>query len=64
MSKIAMVRFWSLRRSTSDALAKFGNWSIEIVKRPAAAPGFKLLPRHWVTLKEHVSLQSSNDGIS
>ena len=68
MSKIAMVRFWSLRLSTSyfpgcasffadsvdngpnlsDALAKFGNWTIEIVKRAADATGFKLLPRRWV----------------
>jgi hypothetical protein len=65
MSKIAMVRFWSLRRSTScfpgcatcspiasttvpnlsDALAKFRNWTIEIVKRAADAAGFQLLPR-------------------
>jgi transposase len=32
----------------SDALAKFGNWTIEIVKRAADAIGFKLLPRRWV----------------
>ena len=32
----------------SDALAKFGNWTIEIVKRAADATGFKLLPRRWV----------------
>ena len=32
----------------SDALAKFGNWTIEIVKRAADAAGFKLLPRRWV----------------
>jgi transposase len=31
-----------------DALAKFGNWTIEIVKRAADAAGFKLLPRRWV----------------
>ena len=29
----------------SDALAKSGNWTIEIVKRAA---GFQLLPRRWV----------------
>jgi transposase len=31
-----------------DALAKFGHWTIDIVKRPAAATGFQLLPRRWV----------------
>ena len=31
-----------------DALAKFGNWTIEFVKRAADAAGFKLLPRRWV----------------
>ena len=31
-----------------DALAKLGNWTIEIVKRAADAAGFKLLPRRWV----------------
>jgi putative transposase len=30
------------------ALVKFGDWSIEIVKRAAATPGFQLLPRRWV----------------
>jgi transposase len=30
-----------------DALAKFGNWTIEIVKRAADAAGFQL-PRRWV----------------
>src|SRR5271156_4684893 len=30
------------------ALAKFGNWTIEIVKRAADAAGFQLLPRRWV----------------
>ena len=29
-----------------DALAKFADWTIEIVKRTAA--GFQLLPRRWV----------------
>jgi transposase len=28
-----------------DPLAKFGNWTIEIVKRAADASGFQLLPR-------------------
>jgi transposase len=32
----------------SGALAKFGNWTIEIVKRAADATGFTLLPRRWV----------------
>jgi transposase len=31
-----------------DTLAKFGNWTIEIVKRTAEAAGFELLPRRWV----------------
>jgi transposase len=31
-----------------EALAKFGKWIIEIVKRAADAAGFKLLPRRWV----------------
>ena len=31
-----------------DALAKFGKWTIEIVKRTADAAGFQLLPRRWV----------------
>jgi transposase len=35
-------------RKLRDALAKFGNWTIEIVKRAADAAGFQLLPRRWV----------------
>src|ERR1700756_5490943 len=31
-----------------EALAKFGKWTIEIVKRAADATGFTLLPRRWV----------------
>jgi transposase len=31
-----------------EALAKFGKWTIEIVKRAADAAGFHLLPRRWV----------------
>jgi len=31
-----------------DALAKFGEWTIEIVKRTAQAAGFQLLPHRWV----------------
>ena len=31
-----------------EALAKFGDWTIEIVKRAADAAGFQLLPRRWV----------------
>ena len=30
------------------ALAAFGKWTIEIVKRSDAAKGFELLPRRWV----------------
>ena len=29
-------------------LAKLGNWTLEIVKRPDGAKGFQLLPRRWV----------------
>jgi transposase len=32
----------------SDALAKLGNWTIEIVQRAADATDFQLLPRRWV----------------
>ena len=32
----------------SGTLAKFGDWTIEIVKRAADAAGFQLLPRRWV----------------
>ena len=28
-----------------DALVKFGNWTVEIVRRAADAAGFQLLPR-------------------
>jgi transposase len=31
-----------------EALAKFGKWTIEIVKRAADAAGFQLPPRRWV----------------
>jgi transposase len=31
-----------------EALVKFGDWTIEIVKRAADAAGFQLLPRRWV----------------
>jgi transposase len=31
-----------------QTLAKFGSWTIEIVKRPTGATGFQLLPRRWV----------------
>src|SRR6516164_5724846 len=31
-----------------DVLAKFGRWSIEIVKRMADTVGFEVLPRRWV----------------
>ena len=31
-----------------DALAKFGDWTIEIVTRAAGVAGFQLLPRRWV----------------
>lgn len=32
----------------AQTLAKFGKWRLEIVKRPADAAGFHLLPRRWV----------------
>jgi len=32
----------------ATALAGLGRWTIEIVKRPATAEGFVLLPRRWV----------------
>ena len=28
--------------------AKFGNWTIEIVRRMAGTVGFEVLPRRWV----------------
>jgi transposase len=31
-----------------DALVRFGDWTIEVVKRTADATGFQLLPRRWV----------------
>ena len=31
-----------------DALAKFGDWTIEIVTRAAEVTGVQLLPRRWV----------------
>ncbi len=31
-----------------QALEKFGQWTLEIVKRSDAAKGFQLLPRRWV----------------
>ncbi len=31
-----------------QALAKFGRWTIEIIKRTAQASGFEALPRRWV----------------
>ena len=34
--------------SLHQTLTKFGNWTIEIVKRTADAAGFQLLPRRWV----------------
>ena len=36
------------RPKLRKALAKFGKWTIEIVKRAADAAGFQLLPRRWV----------------
>jgi transposase len=30
------------------ALAKLGRWTFEIVRRPASAKGFEVLPRRWV----------------
>ena len=31
-----------------DGLAKFGRWTIDIIKRPATMAGFQLLPRRCV----------------
>jgi transposase len=31
-----------------EALVKFGDWTIEIVKRATEVTGFHLLPRRWV----------------
>lgn len=31
-----------------DAIATFGHWTIEIIKRSDVAKGFELLPRRWV----------------
>jgi len=31
-----------------NRLTKFGNWTIEIVRRMADAVGFEILPRRWV----------------
>jgi transposase len=31
-----------------NTLTKFGNWTIEIVRRMADAVGFEVLPRRWV----------------
>jgi transposase len=35
-------------RNLREALAKFGDWTIEIVTRAAGVSGFQLLPRRWV----------------
>jgi transposase len=35
-------------RKLLGALAKLGEWTIEVVKRSDAASGFILLPRRWV----------------
>jgi transposase len=32
-----------------EALVKFGDWTIDIVKRAPDAAGFQLLPRRWVS---------------
>jgi transposase len=34
-----------------QALAKFGDWTIEIIKRSDRAQGFVILPRRWVALR-------------
>ncbi len=31
-----------------DALARFGQWTIEVIKRSERASGFEVLPRRWV----------------
>jgi putative transposase len=35
-------------RKLLSRLAKFGNWTIEIVRRMADAVGFEVVPRRWV----------------
>jgi transposase len=42
-----------------EALAKLGNWTIEIVKRAADAVGFQLLPRRWVVERTFAWLNRS-----
>ena len=34
--------------SLREALAKFGDWTIEIVTRAVGVTGFQFLPRRWV----------------
>ena len=34
-----------------DALTKFGQWTIEIIKRSDHAAGFQVLPRRWLPKK-------------
>jgi putative transposase len=31
-----------------DAMARHGDWTIEIIKRSDTAKGFEILPRRWV----------------
>ena len=35
-------------KNSADALVKFGDWTVEIVKRSDHAAGFEVLPRRWV----------------
>src|SRR5689334_17862387 len=34
--------------TSATPLAKFGDWTIEVVTRAAGVTGFQLLPRRWV----------------
>ena len=38
----------SIGDKLATVLAEFGRWTLDIVRRPAAAEGFVILPRRWV----------------
>jgi transposase len=47
-----VVEYFSSCDSIGDklatVLAELGRWTLDIVRRPAAAEGFVILPRRWV----------------